>query len=89
MEAIIGAKMHIEPSTSPRGSMGCINGPPDREPDTQDSGDGEVDIDEAPEPQTIPDEGKIDDSDDESVPTASEKEAKSRHEPPPTVKQLE
>ena len=61
-----------------------------------DAGDGEVDmqelfgdIDKAPDPQTIPDEGEIDDSDDKSVPTALEKEAKSKHKPLPTVKQLE
>ena len=93
MESIIGAETCLEPSTLPRGSMEHVNMPLDREPDMQNSGDGEVDmqehfgdIDKAPDPQTIPDEGEIDDSDDESVPTASEKEAK--HELPPTVKQL-
>ena len=47
------------------------------------------DADKATDPPTTPDDGEIDDSDDESVPTTSDKEAKAKHEPPPTVKQLE
>ena len=46
------------------------------------------DADKATDPPTTPDDGEIDDSDDESAPTTSDKEAKAKHEPPPTVKQL-
>src|SRR5260221_5713716 len=41
------------------------------------------------ESQTIPDEGEIDDTDNESAPTASEKEAQLKREPLPSIKQLE
>ena len=70
--------------------------PLDRELDMQDHIEEELDTEaslgdtnEAQNPETIPDKGEIDDSDDEAEPTQLEKDAKVRQEPPPSVKQLE
>ena len=68
--------MAVEPPSPLRSSMERINESLLNTEDTFKDADKTTDS-----PET-PDNGEIDDSDDESAPTTSEKQAKAKHEPP-------
>ena len=75
--------MAVEPPSPLISSMECIN------KCLLDTEDTFEDADKATDPPETPDNGKIDDSDDELASTTSEKQAKAKYKPPPTIKQLE
>ena len=79
MEAVMNTEIHAEHHSTPRNSMEHVN----ESPDTVTEG---ANVFEDADTAT-PDDGEIDDSDEESAPTPLEKQRV--HELPPTIKQLE